>query len=57
MIAQDYNKWTDLVTAFIRHTIERYGIDEVRPRVRPSHANLGAAANSSLFRTGEDVAV
>lgn len=27
---KDYEKWTDLVTAHIRHTIERYGIDEVR---------------------------
>ena len=26
----DYNKWADLVQAFVRHCIDRYGIDEVR---------------------------
>lgn len=26
----DYNKWADLVRAFVRHCIDRYGIEEVR---------------------------
>ncbi|HEY1501903.1 MAG TPA: hypothetical protein VGF88_20180 [Acidobacteriaceae bacterium] len=26
----DYGKWADLVRAFVRHCIDRYGIDEVR---------------------------
>jgi xylan 1,4-beta-xylosidase len=26
---KDWNRWDDLITAFIRHLIERYGIDEV----------------------------
>jgi xylan 1,4-beta-xylosidase len=26
----DYNKWADLVHAFVQHCIDRYGIDEVR---------------------------
>jgi xylan 1,4-beta-xylosidase len=26
----DYNKWADLVRAFVQHCIDRYGIDEVR---------------------------
>lgn len=26
----DYNKWADLVHAFVQHCVDRYGIDEVR---------------------------
>jgi xylan 1,4-beta-xylosidase len=26
----DYNKWADLVRAFLKHCVQRYGIDEVR---------------------------
>lgn len=26
----DYNKWADLVHAFVEHSVQRYGIDEVR---------------------------